>query len=62
LSLRLFALFHLLSVSYKNPSPRLFDIIEIQDFTVFGSSHFIGSTNTKQYITRENLKVAWAKF
>ncbi len=49
LSLCLFALFHLLSVSYKNPSPRLFDIIEIQDFTVFGCSHFIGSTNTKLY-------------
>jgi hypothetical protein len=36
-----------LSVSYKNPFPRLFDIIEIQDFAVFGCSHFIGSTNTK---------------
>jgi hypothetical protein len=59
LSLRLFALSPLLSVSYKNPFPQLFDIIEIQDFAVFGCSHFIGSTNTKhtcKYKTRTGIE------
>ncbi len=56
LSLRLFALFPLLSVSYKSPLPWLFDIIEIQDFTVFGCSHFIGSTNTKESLNLIQLR------
>jgi hypothetical protein len=31
----------------KNPFPDCLIIIEIQDFAVFGCSHFIGSNNTK---------------
>jgi len=45
LSLLLFVLF---PFDIKTHLPQMLVIIEIQDSVVFGCSHFIGSTNTKQ--------------